>query len=122
MFMAWDISDVLSRVLWRATTLSLDNDEGQPTVCIIPLHDRLDHASTENSKLVCSSHDEILLVATRDIAAGESITRNYGAAPFEGAMRLLFDIAAWTITKGMDSVTILSENSATIKWKVQSSR
>ena len=40
----------------------------------------MSHSLEENSKLV-SIGDEILLVATRDIEAGEAITRDYTKAP-----------------------------------------
>ena len=98
----WDVADTLSRVLSRATTLEVEeveedeDDDAAATVthAIVPIHDRLEHAATENSKLVASGN-EILLVATRDIAGGEAITRDYGASPrlpnddSEGALHLL---------------------------------
>jgi hypothetical protein len=49
---------------------------------------------SENSKLVAND-EEVLLVATRDIQAGEAITRDYSKAPqldgdtSDGALRLL---------------------------------
>jgi hypothetical protein len=80
--------------------LGSNNDDGTtaPTVCVVPLHDRLSHCvdEAENSKLVMAANDdEVLLVATRDIQAGEAVTRDYSTAPqldgdtSEGALRLL---------------------------------
>jgi SET domain len=121
---AWEVADVLSRVLSRATILQLeerildtDDDEDNMEVedrfrchnshCIVPLHERLAHSVTENTKLISSSGDgrEILLVATRTIAAGEELTRDYTSAPAleddtsEGALRLLLQFglppSAW---------------------------
>lgn len=100
---AWDIADLLSRLAARATTMELilgssDSEDGTaaPTVCVVPLHERLSHCVevAENSKLVVNG-DEVLLLATRDIQAGEAITRDYSKAPqldgdtSEGALRLL---------------------------------
>jgi hypothetical protein len=98
---AWDIADLLSRLAARATTMELlsnndDDDTTAPTVCLVPLHDRLSHCvdESENSKLVAND-EEVLLVATRDIQAGEAITRDYSKAPqldgdtSDGALRLL---------------------------------
>jgi hypothetical protein len=97
---SWDVADMLSRVLSRATTLELDDandDDSAPTTyCVVPLHERLAHCATssENSKLVACG-DEVLLVAARDIEAGEAITRDYTTAPqlnddtSDGALRLL---------------------------------
>lgn len=106
---SWDVADVLSRVLSRATTLQLDLE--QEHYCVVPLHERLAHcdARGENAKLVASSDNtQVLLVATRDIAMGEAITRNYATAPqlpedtTEGALRLLLQFglppSAWETT------------------------
>lgn len=92
----WDVADTLSRVLSRATMLQLDDDDdaGNVVACIVPLHERLAHDSTENSKLV-SSGNQILLVATKDIHEGEDVTRDYNSAPrleqdeSQGALHLL---------------------------------
>jgi len=89
---SWDVADALSRILSRATTVEMNSIT---SYCVVPLHERLDHASVPNSKLVCMNDHEICLVATRDITDGESITRNYFSAPrldgdkSEGALRLL---------------------------------
>jgi hypothetical protein len=102
---AWDIADLLSRLAARATTMELplgsnnnedENDTTAPTVCVVPLHERLLHCveKAENSKLVANG-EEVLLLATRDIQAGEAITRDYSKAPqlegdtSDGALRLL---------------------------------
>ena len=92
----WDVADALSRVLARATTLQIDEEDPTAVYAVVPLHERLAHCDSngENSKLVVSG-DEILLVATRDVSKGENITRDYAAAPSldqdvsEGALRLL---------------------------------
>jgi hypothetical protein len=96
----WDVADTLSRVLSRATTFEVEDDEkGDVTLthAIVPIHERLEHSTnekSENSKLVASGN-EILLVATRDIAGGEAITRDYDSSPrllndeSEGALHLL---------------------------------
>lgn len=123
---AWDVADVLSRVLSRATILQLeelldsddnDNEEEerircQNSHCIVPLHERLAHSVTENTKLISSPGDgrEILLVATRTIAAGEELTRDYTSAPTleddtsEGALSLLLQFglppSAWPPATG----------------------
>ena len=77
----WDVADTLSRVLSKATLLQLeDNDGTTATHAIVPVHERSGHSLNENSKLV-SIGDEVLLVATRDIAVGEPITRDYTTAP-----------------------------------------
>ena len=78
----WDVADTLDRVLSRATTLQLENNDGSTTdtCAVVPIHERLSHSLNENSKLV-SIGDEILLVATRDLEAGEQITRDYTATP-----------------------------------------
>ncbi|KAL7450861.1 hypothetical protein ACHAWC_002720 [Mediolabrus comicus] len=73
----WDVGDTLDRVLARATTLQLEDGE---TTAIVPIHERLAHSCNANSNLVAID-DEILLVATRDIEAGECITRDYNLAP-----------------------------------------
>ena len=89
----WDVADTLSRVLSRATMLQLDKESNEdndsttanhPIHAIVPLHDRLGHCGPsqgENTRLVAGSSDEILLVATKDIAKNEEITRDYSAAP-----------------------------------------
>lgn len=93
----WDVADTLSRVLSRATTFEVEDgekDESILTHAIVPIHERLEHSANENTKVV-SSGNEILLVATRDIAGGEAITRNYDSSPrllndkSEGALHLL---------------------------------
>lgn len=76
----WDVGDTLDRVLARATTLQLDSDETRMSHVIVPIYEHLAHSSNANSKLV-SIDNEVLLVATRDIEAGESITRDYTLAP-----------------------------------------
>jgi len=93
---SWDIADVLSRILSRAVKLEGDEDSTS-TYAVVPLHERLAHCDDrgQNAKLVTTDDDEILLVATRDIAVGEAITRDYKAAPqlekdtSKGALRLL---------------------------------
>jgi hypothetical protein len=108
---AWDVSDMLSRILSRATTLQLDDDDdgdddGQVpnSNCVVPVHERLAHSLKENTKLVACD-DEILMVATRDIPIGEQLTRDYSSAPqldddtSGGALRLLLQFglppSAW---------------------------
>lgn len=92
---AWDVADMLSKVLSRATML-----EGGSAYAVVPLHERLGHCGDErgeNVKLVMGASDdeEVLLVATRDIEEGEAITRDYREAPrlegdtSEGALWLL---------------------------------
>jgi len=76
----WDVGDSLDRVMARATTLQLDADETTTSHVIVPLYEHLAHSLNANSKLV-SIDNEVLLVATRDIEAGESITRDYTLAP-----------------------------------------
>eukprot|EP00986_Skeletonema_menzelii_P021316 scaffold34051_cov160-Skeletonema_menzelii.AAC.2 len=76
----WDVGDTLDRVLARATTLQLDDDETTMSHVIVPVHDHLAHSLNANSKLVLHN-DEVLLVATRDIESGESISRDYTLAP-----------------------------------------
>jgi hypothetical protein len=109
---AWDVADVLSRILSRVTMLQLNDDSNDAmgdsySAVVVPLHERLDHSEHENTKLVVGSNDEeIWLVATRDITAGETITRNYNLAPrldgdtSEGALRLLLQFGlppnAWS--------------------------
>lgn len=90
---AWDVSDVLSRVLARATTFG---EDAELSFAVVPVHERLAHcgANGENSKLVAAG-DDVLLVATRDISVGEEITRDYTMAPrldgddTDGSLRLL---------------------------------
>ena len=94
----WDVADTLSRVLSRATTFEVEGGESddEPVLAhaIVPIHERLEHSFNENTKVVASG-DEILLVATRDIGGGEAITRNYDLSPrllndkSEGALHLL---------------------------------
>lgn len=116
---AWDVADTLSRVLSRATTLQLVEGAGE-TCAVVPLHERLAHcdARGENCKLVgidprdASAGTDVLLVATRDIAAGEPITRDYTLAPrlpndtSEGALRLCLQFGlppkAWGLALGED--------------------
>jgi hypothetical protein len=92
---SWDVADILSKVLSRATVLTLD---GEDSYAIVPIHERLSHcdARGENSKLITSTDGkEVLLVATRDIPEGEAITRDYNQAPridgdrSNGSLRLL---------------------------------
>ena len=95
---AWDVADVLSRMLARATTLQLGEEDGveEMAFAVVPVHERLAHCDKkgENSKLVAAGED-VLLVATRDILEGEEITRDYVQAPrldgdtTEGSLRLL---------------------------------
>jgi len=76
----WAVGDALDKVLARATTLQLDGDGTTMAHAIVPIHERLVHSLNANSKLV-SIDNEVLLVATRDIEAGEPITRDYSLAP-----------------------------------------
>lgn len=101
---AWDVADVLSRMLARATTLQLESKsesgeedaDAESSFAVVPVHERLAHCGEqgENSKLVANG-DEVLLVATRDIAVDEEITRDYTIAPrldgddTDGSLRLL---------------------------------
>lgn len=95
----WDVADTLSRVLSRVTSIHLNNgdEEEVSTFAVVPIHERLANCNDqgENSKLVASGNDEILLIATRDIEKGEQITRDYATAPkldgdlSEGSLRLL---------------------------------
>lgn len=91
----WDVADVLSKVLSRATIIDMD---GEDSYAIVPIHERLGHCDErgENSKLITTTDGtEVLLVATRDIQEGEAITRDYNQAPrldgdtSDGALRLL---------------------------------
>lgn len=93
----WDVADTLSRVLSRATTFEVEDEEKEGTTlahAIVPVHEHLEHSVNENTKVVANG-DEILLVATRDIAGGEAITRNYESSPrllndkSEGALHYL---------------------------------
>jgi len=110
---SWDVADALSRMLSRVTAVELDG--GMPVYAVVPLHERLAHcdARGENSKLVGRDPrdggnvtKEVVLVATRDIAAGEAITRDYTLAPRlpddpsgDGPLRLLLQFglppSAW---------------------------
>lgn len=95
---AWDVADLLSKILARATTLQLGEENGgeEMAFAVVPLHERLAHCNGngENSKLVAVG-EEVLLVATRDISVGEEITRDYALASrlngdnTDGALRLL---------------------------------
>ena len=94
---AWDVADVLSRVLSRVTFLN--GGAEIPIPAIVPLYERLEHCTDgrgENVKLIPSDDGkEVLLVATRDIVEDEAIVRDYALAPklvgddTEGALRLL---------------------------------
>ena len=94
---AWDVADVLSRVLSRVTFLN--GGAEIPIPAIVPLYERLEHCTDgrrENVKLISSDDGkEVLLVATRDIVEDEAIVRDYALAPqlvgddTEGALRLL---------------------------------
>jgi hypothetical protein len=102
---SWDVADVLSRTLSRATTLQFegegtdDDSVGEElSYAVVPIHERLAQCNKqgENSKLIYAAEDnEVLLVATRDIAEGEEITRDYSNAPrldgdeTDGPLRLL---------------------------------
>ena len=80
----WDVADMVDRVLSRATSLAIDGT-GAATTVVVPLHERLAPCAEgdgANTKLEFErGSDEVLLVATREIAAGEAITRDYSAAP-----------------------------------------
>eukprot|EP00593_Proboscia_inermis_P002390 CAMPEP_0171296784 /NCGR_PEP_ID=MMETSP0816-20121228/5506_1 /TAXON_ID=420281 /ORGANISM="Proboscia inermis, Strain CCAP1064/1" /LENGTH=405 /DNA_ID=CAMNT_0011770537 /DNA_START=90 /DNA_END=1307 /DNA_ORIENTATION=+ len=109
---AWDVADVLSRMLSRATLLQLPGVEGEiSTPAVVPLHERLAQcdARGENVKLIADDGDggiELLLVATRDIEQGEDLTRDYTTAPrlmgdeTQGALHLLLQFGlppnAWS--------------------------
>jgi len=78
---------VFSRVMARAAFL----DDGNQ-VAVVPLHERLGHCGGEddggNVRLVCgdprgggSSEGDVLLVATRAIAKGEALTRDFSTVP-----------------------------------------
>eukprot|EP00579_Thalassiosira_antarctica_P002940 CAMPEP_0201905988 /NCGR_PEP_ID=MMETSP0902-20130614/56791_1 /ASSEMBLY_ACC=CAM_ASM_000551 /TAXON_ID=420261 /ORGANISM="Thalassiosira antarctica, Strain CCMP982" /LENGTH=404 /DNA_ID=CAMNT_0048440113 /DNA_START=69 /DNA_END=1283 /DNA_ORIENTATION=- len=95
----WDVADMLSRMLARVTTLELGQD-AKMAYAVVPIHERLAHCGDggqgENSKLVVADGGkEVLLVATRDIAVDEEITRDYSLAPSldgddtNGPLRLL---------------------------------
>jgi len=113
---SWDVADMLSRVLSRVTALELKR--GELPACVVPLHERLAQcdARGENAKLVGidpvggdgeAGSEDVLLLATREIAAGEPITRDYLAAPqlagdtSSGALRLLLQFGlppkAWGV-------------------------
>lgn len=115
---AWDVADVLSRMLARVTTLQLGQD-AELAYAVVPIHERLAHCGGgdggvrgENSKLVVADgNDEVLLVATRDIAVDEEITRDYSLAPrldgddTDGPLRLLLQF-------GMPSVAANTKKGA----------
>lgn len=110
---SWDVADALSRVLSRAAYLQLGSTD-EPSVVVVPLHERLAHCDErgENAKLVGldpldeSGGEDVLLVASREIAKGDGITRDYEQAPAltrdssSGALRLLTQFGlpptAWT--------------------------
>ena len=79
-------ASVFSRVVARAAFL---DDDGQ--VAVVPLHERLSHCglgARGNVRLVCGdprggggSEGGVLLVATRAIAKGEALTRDFTAVP-----------------------------------------
>jgi hypothetical protein len=99
----WDVAEMLSRVISRATAVQLDGRRSALTPAVVPLHERLEHCCErgENAKLVGADPratikgSNVLLVATRDIQKGEPITRDYTLAPrlpedtSDGALRLL---------------------------------
>ncbi|OEU08639.1 hypothetical protein FRACYDRAFT_249533 [Fragilariopsis cylindrus CCMP1102] len=77
----WDVADILSKVLSRVTTIQLNVDKTEKACyAIVPIHERLEHSLNENTKLITSGND-ILLIATRDIDVGEAITRDYTKSP-----------------------------------------
>jgi hypothetical protein len=112
---SWDVADALSRVLSRATYLQLGESGagGRLSCAVVPLHERLAQCDGrgENAKLVgldpleVGGGEHVLLVASRDIAQGEPITRDYDQAPAlsgdssTGALRRLTQFglppAAW---------------------------
>lgn len=114
---AWDVADAFGRVLSRATLLVLD-DSGEASAVVVPLHERLEHCTDgagANAKLAFDqASDEAVLVATREIAPGEAVTRDYAAAPrlpgdaSEGALRLLLQFgllpSAWVPEADWDAV------------------
>ena len=116
---SWDVADAFNRVLSRATTLALDGSAA-PSAVVVPLYDRLAHCKEsvgENVKLEFdpeNGSDEVLLVATREIAAGEALTRDYSSAPrlpgdtSEGELRLLLQFgvfpSAWEHDAGWDAI------------------
>ena len=81
------VASVFSRVVARAEFL----DDGSQ-VAVVPLHERLAHCGAEdgggNVRLVCGdprggsgSEGDVLLVATRAIAEGEALTRDFSNVP-----------------------------------------
>jgi len=110
----WDVADILSKVLSRATTVEMA--DGSEACAVVPLHERLAHGSDRgaNAKLLgrdplAAGEDDLVLVATRAIDAGEELTRDYEAAPrlpednSDGALRLLLQFGlppdAWPQTE-----------------------
>mmetsp|Transcript_46278 Transcript_46278/g.54086 ORF Transcript_46278/g.54086 Transcript_46278/m.54086 type:complete len:276 (-) Transcript_46278:62-889(-) len=107
---AWDVADVVSRMLSRATLLQLPGAKGEVTTpAVVPLHERLAQCDErgENVKLIADDGGmQLLLVATRDIEQGEDLTRDYTTAPrlvgdeTEGALHLLLQFGlppnAWS--------------------------
>jgi len=126
---AWDVADCMSRVLSRVSMVNLDAG-GECTAAVVPLYERLAQnvdGRGANVKLVYSSSNavqdgdtdtdtdtddeeeeegSVWMVATRDIAVGEAITREYADAPrleedtSDGALRLLLQFGlppdSWT--------------------------
>jgi len=97
----WDVADLLSRVLSRASEVPRHGG-APPTTGLVPLYERLGHCSKsgENVRLVAGGESDsddhvLLLVAARDIKEGEAITRDYSNAPrldgdeTDGGLRLL---------------------------------
>jgi len=113
---SWDVAETFSRILSRATYLQLGGEGGtEESVAVVPLHERLAQCDErgENAKLVgldpleSGGGEHVLLVASRDIAQGEPITRDYEQAPAlpgdasSGALRRLTQFglppAAWGV-------------------------
>ena len=109
---SWDVADMLSCVLSRANSLVLDDESGEASAVVVPLYDQLEHCTecvVENVRLELGwsvgGKEAVLLVASREIAAGEALTRDYSAAPplpgdtSEGALQLLLQFgirpSAW---------------------------
>ena len=74
----WDVADTLSKVISRATTLTIEDED---CAAIVPIHERLSHSLNGGNTKLVSIESEVLLVATRDIDSGEGITRDYTLAP-----------------------------------------